>query len=143
VPLPPGTGDSTYLYALNEILEPLAEEFKPDIIIANGGSDSHFADTLGSLRLTAKGFFKLSSEIRNIADKVCDGKLILMPASGYNPMVLPLCWYALVAGAIGLEEIVVKDPYAPKREPPRCRSNVEKTVSELKRLLKKKWACFR
>jgi acetoin utilization protein AcuC len=44
VPLPPGTGDATYLYALNEIFVPLAEEFSPDIIIANGGSDSHFAD---------------------------------------------------------------------------------------------------
>jgi acetoin utilization protein AcuC len=55
VPLPPGTGDSTYLYALNEIFVPLAEEFKPEIIIANGGSDPHFADMLGDLSLTVKG----------------------------------------------------------------------------------------
>jgi acetoin utilization protein AcuC len=143
VPLPPGTGDSTYHYALNEIFVPLAEEFKPEIIIANGGSDPHFADMLGDLSLTVKGFFDISRVIRATADKVCSGNLVLMPGSGYNPKVLPLCWYVLVAGAVGLEEINVKDPYNPPEEPPFCRKKVENTIEELKSLLKKKWACFR
>jgi len=143
VPLPPGTGDSTYLYALNETFVPLAKEFKPEIIIANGGSDPHFADTLGDLSLTVKGFFDISQVIRATADKVCGGKLVLMPGSGYNPKVLPLCWYALVAGAVGLKEINVKDPYNPPEEPSLCRKKVESTIEELKSLLKKKWICFR
>ena len=143
VPLPPGTSDSTYLYALNEIFVPLAEEFKPEIIIANGGSDPHFADMLGDLRLTVKGFFALSRLIRKTADKICDGKVVLMPGSGYNPTVLPLCWYALVAGVVGLEKICVRDPYAPPMESPNCREKVKNTISELKRLLKKNWTCFR
>ena len=143
VPLPPGTGDSTYLHALNEIFVPLAEEFKPEIIIANGGSDPHFADMLGDLNLTVKGFFSISRLIRETADKVCGGKLVLMPGSGYNPKVLPLCWYALVAGVVGLKEINVKDPYNPPEELRFCRKKVESTIGELKSLLKKKWACFR
>jgi acetoin utilization protein AcuC len=143
VPLPPGTGDSTYLHALNEIFVPLAEEFKPEIIIANGGSDPHFADMLGDLSLTVKGFFDISRLIKETADKVCGGKLVLIPGSGYNPKVLPLCWYALVAGVIGLKEINAKDPYNPPQEPPFCRKKVENTIDELKSLLKKKWVCFR
>jgi acetoin utilization protein AcuC len=143
VPLPPGTGDSTYLHALNEVFVPLAEEFKPEIIIANGGSDPHFADMLGDLNLTVKGFFSISRLIRETADKVCGGKLVLMPGSGYNPKVLPLCWYALVAGVVGLKEINVKDPYNPPEEPRFCRKKVESTIDELKSLLKKKWMCFR
>jgi len=143
VPLPPGTSDNTYLYALNEMFVPLAKEFKPEIIIANGGSDPHFADMLGNLRLTVKGFFGISRLIREIADKVCGGKLVLMPGSGYNPSVLPLCWYALVAGVVGLDKIDVKDPYTPPEEPPFCRKKVESTIEELKSLLKKKWMCFR
>lgn len=142
VPLPPGTGDNTYLYALSEIFVPLAEEFKPQIIVANGGSDPHFADMLGDLNLSVKGFFDLSNLIRETADKVCSGKLVLMPGSGYNPNVLPLCWYALVAGVVGLSEIDVKDPYAPPEEPPYCRGKVESTLDELKGLLKKNWKCF-
>ena len=140
--LPPGTGDSTYLYALNEVFVPLAEEFKPDIIITNGGSDPHFADTLGGLALTANGFFELSKVIKETADRVCAGKLVMMPGSGYNPKVLPLCWYALAAGVVGIEKMTVKEPYASPKEPSDCRRTVENTVDELKRLLRKHWACF-
>jgi len=142
VPLPAGTGDDTYLYALKEIFVPLAEEFKPEIIIANGGSDSHFADMLGDLNLTVKGFFEVAKLIRETAGHVCGGKLVLMPGSGYNPNILPLCWYALVAGVVGLKEVNVEDPYPLPKEPPQCRRTVERTLDELKRLLRRYWACF-
>ncbi|MEM2947735.1 MAG: histone deacetylase [Candidatus Bathyarchaeia archaeon] len=143
VPLPPGTGDETYLHAVREIFVPLAEEFKPEIIIANGGSDSHFADMLGDLSLTANGFFRLSCLIRETAKKVCDGKLVLLPGSGYNPNVLPVCWYALAAGVLGLEKMNVKEPYTPPIEPPFVKKKAESVIDELKGLLKKKWKCFR
>jgi len=142
VPLPPGTSDSTYIHALDQVFIPLADEFKPEIIIANGGSDPHFADLLGNLRLTVEGFFRLSTIVRKTADRICDGKLVLMPTSGYNPEVLPACWYALVAGVVGLEKLGVEDPYTPPEELPNCRKEVEVTIGELKRLLKKKWKCF-
>lgn len=143
VPLPPGTGDDTYLYALKEIFVPLAEEFKPEIIIANGGSDAHFADMLGNLRLTVKGFFAISRLVRETADKVCGGRLVLMIGSGYNPAVLPLCWYALASGIFGFEEINVKEPYEQPVEPSYCRDKVEEVIDELKGLLRKEWKCFR
>jgi acetoin utilization protein AcuC len=143
VPLPPGTGDQTYLYALREIFVPLAEEFKPEVILANGGSDPHFADMLGNLGLTVDGFFELSRTIAVVAKKVCAGKLVLMVGSGYNPVVLPPCWYALTAGVVGLEKIDVVDPYAPPAEPEGCRRTVGKTLAELKENLKRYWRCFR
>jgi len=143
VPLQPGTGDQTHLYALKEIFVPLAQEFKPDIIIANGGSDPHFADTLGSLRLTVNGFFNLSKTIAHVAEKVCQNKLVLMPGSGYNPMVLPPCWFALTAGVVGLDAINVSDPYAPSVESDLARRTVKNTLANLKRILQKYWKCFK
>jgi acetoin utilization protein AcuC len=142
VPLPPGTSDDTYLYALNEIFVPLAEEFKPEIIITNGGSDPHFADSLGSLALTTNGFFELACTIRLTAGNVCGGRVITIPGSGYNPKVLPQCWYALIAGIVGLKEIDVREPYDPPKEPSNCRKTVENTLDELKRQLRKHWGCF-
>jgi len=142
VPLPPQTGDETYLYALKEIFVPLAEEFKPEIIVGNGGSDSHFADLLGSLGLTVQGFFKVSRTIVETAEKVCRGKVVLMPGSGYNPTVLPPCWYALAAGVVGLERIDVSDPSTPPVEPAYVRREVDDTLRNLKRLLRKYWECF-
>lgn len=143
VPLPPRTGDDTYLQALKEVFVPLAEEFKPEIILANGGSDAHFADKLGNLGLTVKGFFKLSQTIVDVVERVCDGKLVLLLGSGYNPSVLPSCWYALIAGVVGLEKIGVTDSCDPPIEPSWCRRKVRKTISELKGLLRMHWQCFR
>ena len=142
VPLPPGTGDETYLHALKETFVPLAEEFKPEIIIANGGSDPYFADTLGSLQLTVNGFFKLSRTIIDVAKKVCQGKVVLMPGSGYNPAVLPPCWYALAAGVVGLEKIDVTDPYTPPTEPQGVCRTVKNMLTNLKRALRNYWSCF-
>lgn len=143
VPLPPQTGDLTYLYALKEILVPLAEEFKPEIIIGNGGSDSHFADMLGSLGLTVNGFLTISHTIGEVAQKVSQGRFVLMPGSGYNPAVLPQCWYALTAGVVGLEKIEVSDPYTPPVEPHFVRPKVEETLRSVKRLLSRYWKCFK
>jgi len=142
VPLPPETGDRTYLYALREIFISLAEEFEPELIIANGGSDPHFADSLGSLRLTVNGFFQVSRSIVEVAEKICENRLVLMPGSGYNPEVLPSCWYALAAGVVGLDEISVSDPYNPPVEPSYIRRKVDKTLLDLKRALRRNWKCF-
>jgi hypothetical protein len=65
-----------------------------------------------------------------------------MPGSGYNIQILPLCWYALVAGVVGLKNINVKEPYAPPNESPDCQRAVENTIDELKKLLRRHWACF-
>lgn len=143
VPVPPGTGDQTYLHAVKATFVPLAEEFKPELIIANGGSDSHFVDMLGDLRLTVKGFFTLSRTIVEEAERVCRGRLVLLPGSGYNPAVLPLCWYALAAGVAGLETISVTEPYNPPVEPSWNRRRVEDMLAKLKQILKKYWKCFR
>jgi hypothetical protein len=57
-------------------------------------------------------------------------------------VVLPLCWYALAAGVFGLDSINVKEPYAIPQEPEHCRGIVDKTLVELKGLLKPYWRCF-
>lgn len=143
VPLPPGTSDATYFSALRQIFVPLSKEFKPDIILANGGSDPHFADILGSLALTVKGFFDLSRLIVDVAKEACGGKVVLLIGSGYNPTVLPSCWYALAAGVAGVEKLDVSDPSVPPVEPPWCHERVKATVEELKRIFRKYWKCFR
>ena len=142
VPLPPGTTDETYLRVVEEIFVPLAREFKPEIILANGGSDPHFADMLGNLCLSGQGFFRLSRLIAKVSEEVCGGKLVMMIGSGYNPAVLPLCWYALIAGAVGLESIEVTEPYPPPKESAWVKRKAEEALRNLKRTLGKYWRCF-
>jgi acetoin utilization protein AcuC len=144
VPFPMRTGEQAYLYALREVFPPIACEFKPDIIIANGGSDAHFADHLGSLGLTAKGFFEISRTISEVSEKVCNGKTILLIASGYNITVLPFCWYALVAGVseFELDRDRIEDYYPAPSDPYRNQHEVEALVRKIKGVLKQYWNCF-
>ncbi|MFQ6095064.1 MAG: histone deacetylase family protein [Candidatus Bathyarchaeia archaeon] len=142
VPFPPRTGEATYLRALEDVFEPLAEEFKPDIIIANGGSDAHFADSLGKLGVTVNGFFEMAQIVRETSDEICDGKIVLLLGSGYNPRVLPYCWYALISGILGLEALDIQDPYPPPKDPWRNREKVEGLLGRLRSILKEYWKCF-
>lgn len=142
VPLPPRTGEATYLLALKEVFKPLAKEFKPNIIIANGGSDAHFSDSLGTLGLTANGFFEMAQIIRETSDKACNGRAIMLLGSGYNPQVLPYCWYALVRGISGSEVLDIQDPYPPPTDPWRNREEVEGILGRLRSSLREYWKCF-
>jgi len=142
VPLPPRTGEAAYLLALEEIFTPLAENFKPEIILANGGSDAHFADSLGDLGLTVNGFFQLARTIHETSEEVCNGRVVLLLGSGYNPRVLPYCWYALVKGILGSEILDVQDPYQPPSDSWRNREMIMELLERLKRVLKEYWDCF-
>jgi acetoin utilization protein AcuC len=141
--LPPGTRGKTYFNAVKEIFPPLAKEFKPDIILANGGSDPHFADILGSLSLTIRDFFDLSRLIVDTAENISNGKLVLLVGSGYNPSVLPSCWYALSAAVADVKDLQLTDPSEPPVEPPWCSTRIKTTLKDLRRILKKHWKCFR
>jgi len=56
IPLPIYAGDESYKLVFDEIILPLTGEFKPQIIVRNGGSDPHFNDGLTHLGLTIAGF---------------------------------------------------------------------------------------
>jgi len=51
-PLPPDTGWDFYQYVFEKIIFPLTEEFQPQIILRNGGTDPYWNDELTQLGLT-------------------------------------------------------------------------------------------
>jgi acetoin utilization deacetylase AcuC-like enzyme len=55
VDLPDGTGDETYLHALEMALAELERRFEPDLAIYLAGADPHEGDRLGRLKLTWDG----------------------------------------------------------------------------------------
>ncbi|MBW0148011.1 histone deacetylase family protein [Marinobacter arenosus] len=82
VPIPGGSGDLAYLKALNEILVPAAEYFKPDIILVSAGFDAHWFDL--ALNVSYDGFAAMTEVVQALADRVCDGRLAFVLEGGYN-----------------------------------------------------------
>ncbi len=60
VPLPPYTSEEGFLYVINELVLPVLEEFKPDIIVNSAGQDNHFTDPLTNMHFSAQGYADLT-----------------------------------------------------------------------------------
>lgn len=60
VPLPAETGDGGYEEAFAEVVLPVLTAYKPDFLIVSAGYDAHFADPLGGMVVTARGFGRLA-----------------------------------------------------------------------------------
>lgn len=143
IPMPVGAGDDSYKLVFESIVEPLVREFKPQIMVRNGGSDPHFDDQLTALGLTVNGFRMIGEKTREIA-KVCDDKVIDLIASGYNEKVLPSAWLALISGLAGFKlDIKESEPVPQRFMSDTSLTQTNKVVSEVKSNLKDYWACFR
>lgn len=59
IPLPPGTSDEGFLYAMDKVVLPILKDFKPDLIINGAGQDNHFSDPITSMRCSARGYASL------------------------------------------------------------------------------------
>ena len=84
VPLTIGHGDGEFLTIYQNLLRPVALEFQPHLILVSAGFDTFYADPLGGMNVTPKGFAGLTRVIMDIADACCDGKLVLTLEGGYN-----------------------------------------------------------
>ena len=84
VPLSAGPGDGEYFRIFEEILEPIALEFKPDIVFVSAGFDIYYQDPLGGMQVTPEGFANLAKIILEFAQKTCKGKVIFVLEGGYH-----------------------------------------------------------
>jgi acetoin utilization protein AcuC len=136
IPLPPLSGDESYKMVFEEIIEPVVQEFRPQIIIRNGGSDPHFSDPLTNLNLTIEGFKMIGEKVKNLS-KICDEKEIDLIASGYNLKVLNYCWTALLSGLLGIKIDISEPIHPPKTKEPL--NEVKELIEKIKKEFKKYW----
>lgn len=84
VPLPAYSGDRAYLRTFQEILEPLAASFRPQLILVSIGFDAHWRDPITELGLTIQGYYQLSQRLVELADTWCEGHILFVLEGGYD-----------------------------------------------------------
>jgi len=82
VPLPAGTGDAAMLKAFREILVPAADWFRPDLVLVSCGFDPHRLDLV--FNMSFEGFGALTGIVQDIADRHCEGRLVMVLEGGYH-----------------------------------------------------------
>jgi acetoin utilization deacetylase AcuC-like enzyme len=113
VPLPAGSGDAAYAAVMQEIVEPIARQFEPDLIMVSAGQDASSADPLGRMSVTAGGYRGMTNVMMGLADELCGGKIVLAQEGGYSETYAPYCTVAIIEALaghrIGHEEPVSQD----------------------------------
>ncbi|MEX2219376.1 MAG: histone deacetylase [Phycisphaerales bacterium] len=109
VPMPAGCGDGDYAAVFGRVLAPIADEFRPDLVLVSAGFDAHRADPLGEMLVTEAGFAHLCGVVRGIAGRHAGGRLALVLEGGYDLEALPASVRACVDVLAGAGPPAVED----------------------------------
>lgn len=101
IPVPPGTHDEAYLYAFREIIPWLVKAYKPQVILAQMGADTHFSDPLTQLRLTTACYKEISKEYESILKMNKELKFIGVTGGGYRPTSTAKSWLVMLSRIAG------------------------------------------
>jgi acetoin utilization deacetylase AcuC-like enzyme len=125
-PLSYGNGDNAVSKVLDAIFLPIAHQFKPDLIIFSTGFDSHHADQLGGLRLTANFYGEMIAKFQDIQPKI-----VSTLEGGYNLQWIGKCLVSqlgqMVSHPLHIDDHVRED------------ANVQPLIEKMKKELEKYW----
>jgi acetoin utilization protein AcuC len=102
VALPPGTRDAGWLRALEAVVPPLLQQFRPQILVSQHGCDTHWSDPLANLQITVDAQRAAHAAVHQLAHELTDGRWLLTGGGGYQLVqVVPRTWTHLLAEASG------------------------------------------
>lgn len=84
IPLPAGCGDRDYALFYDQIIMPILDRYKPELIIVSAGQDAYLQDPLAGMALTHKGYFYMAEKLVEAADRWAEGRLLLCLEGGYH-----------------------------------------------------------
>lgn len=133
IPLPPRTSDRGFLHVLDQVILPILDEFKPDLIVNSAGQDNHYSDPITNMRFSARGYATLNDRLSpDIA--VLEG--------GYSiEKALPYVNVGIILAMAGMDYSHVKEPdYDPLslRESDDILRGIERDAAEILRMWKKR-----
>lgn len=75
-----GMGDGDYMYAFQQVVMPIAQDFNPDLVIVCAGFDAAEGDMLGGCHVSPAGYAHMTHMLMSLAG----GKIAVCMEGGYN-----------------------------------------------------------
>ena len=88
VPLAAGSGSAEFRHAMSENVLPALEAFRPDMILVSAGFDAHKDDPLAGLKFRTEDYGWATARLSEIADGLCNGRLVSALEGGYDLQAL-------------------------------------------------------
>ncbi|MCM1129961.1 MAG: hypothetical protein NC211_08535 [Alistipes senegalensis] len=137
IPMPSGAGDDAYIKAFTDIIVPVAEQYKPELVVLIAGYASNIFDPLCRQQITADGYKKLVEIVQDIADNHAHGHLIAILEGGKGNY-MSFCILKSIEAMSG-EETEVIDPVTGLIVGNKLTPDQEKAIEEVKRILSPYW----
>lgn len=83
-PLPARSGEEVYLAAFDRVILPIAEQFRPELVLVSAGYDGHFSDLLCSMLLRGSSYAEMTGRLKDLAERHCGGRMLAALEGGYN-----------------------------------------------------------
>jgi acetoin utilization deacetylase AcuC-like enzyme len=131
VPLPANTGYEVYDPVFRLFMAHAADRFAPQLILVSAGFDAHWCDPIGQMRLSTVGYARLTEVIIKLAERLCDGRLILIQEGGYNLEAMANCVASCINFLLGDEAAVDNLGPAPDQA---FHINTDALIAELRRI---------
>jgi acetoin utilization deacetylase AcuC-like enzyme len=112
IPLPPGSGVGAYETTFDRVVVPALQAYKPELIFVPSGFDAGAWDPLGRQMMTSSGYRNLTRKLMDVANDVCDGRLLMCHEGGYNGSTVPFFGLAVMETLSGIST-GVEDPFDP------------------------------
>ena len=90
-PMEVGATDADFDTVYREAVIPVLEQYRPELLLISAGFDAHERDPLAGMRMTTNGYAQLTARLLAAADKLCDGRVVLVTEGGYDTSALAEC----------------------------------------------------
>ena len=111
VPLMPGCGHGAYVAVFERVVVPALERFAPELIIVASGYDAGGFDAMAHMMCHSGTFAAMAAMMVDVADRCCQGRLVVLHEGGYSPFHVPFCGLAVIEQLTGIPSGVT-DPFA-------------------------------
>ncbi len=98
LPLAPYTGNETYQWAFDQVVPPLLEAYRPDVLVTQLGIDTYYGDPLTHLALTTRGYIQV---VQSLSESARGIPWVALGGGGYDLSAVARCWalaYGVMAG---------------------------------------------
>ena len=108
LPVPAGSGEEMWLSLLDNLVIPVARDYRPDLILVSAGYDAHRDDPIGGCSLETSSYGELARRVRALAEElgVPAGAVL---EGGYD--------LAALAGSVAATMEALRDGEAPTAAP--------------------------
>ena len=110
IPLPPGSGRGAYLAAMERVVAPAIEAFRPQLIIVPCGFDAGGFDALGRMMLYAGVFREMTRILMAAADSCGGAPIVMCHEGGYHGSSVAFMGLAVLEELSG-ELTGIDDPF--------------------------------